>query len=349
MEKKQIMILILILAILLAGTALKILIQKKDPQTVPGPQFSGALAFQFEPATVERILLRRTAKTPQVELVKVNGRWEIKSLWGAIANEGKVISFLEKIRDIRWEPRAAGGKFFADFGIDHAEAFSIRLTGAENSPILDVRVGTKPAGRDGYFLRKASGDEVYFTDTNMAELLGIFTAFNEAAPLSGYWANLALFNIPIDRVLSVVMKPFAGGKEQPPVLGIRREVTGDDPSKNPWSFIKEESPAKTVDPEKVLRLLVALNSVQAQAVVDPNGQDYGLGAPVLEIAVTEKDRGEVRVTVGPKNAKEDVYYVKVSDRPEVFKLSANDFADLDMKDEQLLKEIPAAKAPPKAP
>ena len=83
--------------------------------------------------------------------------------------------------------------------------------------------------------------------------------------------------------------------------------------------------------------------------MDPSGKDYGLDAPVLEIAVTEKDRGEVRVSVGAKDAKEDVYFVKASNRPEVFKLSANDFQDLDMKDEQLLKQVPGPQEPPKAP
>ena len=49
--------------------------------------------------------------------------------------------------------------------------------------------------------------------------------------------------------------------------------------------------------------------------------------------------------------KEDFFFVKISNHPEIFKLSAHYLQDLDMKDEQLLKEEapPAAKAPPKAP
>lgn len=350
MKKKQIIILSLILGALLAGTVLKALIQKTDPRTMPGFQSFGDLAFHFEPGNVEKILLGRGGKVP-VELVKVNGRWEIPSLWGAAALEGKVINLLEKIRGIRWESRATGQKFFADFGISDEEAFSMQLMGRGTAPLLDLRVGTKPVGQNGYFLRKASGDEVYFTDTNMAELLGIFRDFAEALPSPDFWPDLKLFDIKIDRVSSVVVNHLSEGKERVPTLGIRRDAAGDDPSKNPWNFIKEETPAKTVDPEKVLRFLVALNSTEAQNVVDPSGNDYGLDAPVLEIAVTEKDRGEVRVALSPKGAKREIYFVKVSNRPEVFKVMANyfDFRDLDMKDEQLLKEASAAEVSPKTP
>ena len=341
MKRNQIIILGIILGALVAATLLKTVVQKMDPRTAKGTQLYGALAFDFTPGKVERILLARGMETPSVELVKTNGFWKVKSLWNAAANEGKVNNFLAKLRSAQGELRATEKNLFADFGIGDQEAFSIQLKGAENRSFLDLRIGAKPVDREGYFLRKAAGDEVYFTDMNMAELLGIFTEFTKAVPLSGYWADLALFHIDIDHCLSVVTEHLSKEKGRTPVLGIRRDGTGDDPSKNPWNFIKEEAPKKFADPDKALRLLVALNSVQAQSVVDPNGKDYGLDTPLLEIAVSEKDRGEVRATFSPKNEKEDVYFVRVSDRPEVFKLSAHYFQDLDLKDEQLLKEAPA--------
>ncbi len=348
MKKKQIIILGMILGVLLAGTALKILVRKSDSRTMREAQLFGDTAFHFEPGAVERILLGNGTKT-SVELVKVNGRWEVESRWRVAAMEGKVINFLEKIRGIRWELRAKGENFLPDFGISDEEAYFIRLMGAGKTPLPDLMVGTKPAGSSGHFLRRASSDEIYFTDTNMAELFGILRGFPGPVPSGDYWADLALFNINIDRVLSVVAERFTEGKERVPVLGIRRESIGSDPSKNPWHFTRGENVAKTVDPEKALKLFVMLDSIRGRTVLDPNGNDYGLDAPVLEIAVLEKDRPEVRVTVSPKNAEGDAYFVKFSNRQQVFKLSANDFQDMDIKDEQLLKEAPAAQASPKAP
>lgn len=349
MKKKQIIILCLVLGVLLAGIIFKTFVRGTDPRTVSGPQLEGDPAFRFDTAQVEKILLEHKGKAPPVELAKVNGRWEVKTLWGARADEGKVLRFLEEVRGLHWELRAADKKFFSDFGIDDPEAYSVQLAGTGDAPLLDLRVGTKQAGRSGFFLRKASEDEVFFTETDIAELLGIFSAFADAAPRPDYWADLTLFDIHIDRALSVVIERLSGGKERVPALGVRREAEGEDLSKNAWKFTAAGSPAKAVDPDKVLKLLIALNSVKAQTVVDPHGKDYGLKAPVLEIAVTEKGRGEVRITVGAKDEKADVYFVKSSDRPGIFQLSANDFQDLDRKDEQLVQEAPAAQGPPKAP
>ena len=342
MKPKQIIVLGIILGVLLAGALFKSVIQKMDPRTVSGAQLDGGVAFDFEPGKIEKILIGRGAKAQPVELVKANGIWKVKSLWGAVADETRVAGFLEKLCGTRGELRATGKNFFADFGIGDADAFSIKLTGLQNTTLLDLKLGAKTAGSGGYFLRKAAGEEVYFTDMDMAELLGIFTTFSEAVPLSGYWADLVLFRIDRDRCLSVVTEHLSKEKGRTAILGIRREGTGGEPSKDPWRFIKAGDPKKVPDPDKVLRLLIAFNSVQAQSVVDPAGKEYGLDTPLLEIAVTEKERGETRLTVSPKNEKEDVYFVKASDRYGIFKVSAHYFQDLDMKDEQLLKESPAA-------
>jgi len=344
MKQKQIIILSLVLSVLLVGTLIKTVIQKENVQTVPGNQIYGSLAFGFEPHKVETILIGRGMRDPLVELVKESGLWKVKGLWAANANEEKVDNFLGELRGARGEIRATGRDFFPDFGIRDAEAFFIKLIGAGNATLLDLRVGTKTTGSRGYFLRKANGDEVYFTDTNMAELLGIYTNFTEAVPSNSYWADLALFHADIDRTISVVMEHISAERRRTTVLGIRREGTESDLTKKLWSFINQGSSKKPVDSEKVLRLFVTLNSVQAQSVADPSGKDYGLDTPFLEITVTEKGHNEIHAIVSPKNVKEDVCFVKISNRPGIFKLSAHYLQDLDMKDEQLLKDNAVEKA-----
>ncbi|MBU9888286.1 MAG: DUF4340 domain-containing protein [Candidatus Omnitrophica bacterium] len=345
MKPKQIIVLSIILGILVAGVLFKSALRGQDPRTVRGPWSDEKSLLDFEPAKVEGIYLERRGKSvPPVSLVRKDVGWTVASRWDVLADESRVVRFLEKLRDLRGELRATGDRFYGDFGIGDAEAFTAQLTGKDGAALLDLRIGTKRAGREGYFLRRAGTDTIYLTETDLGELLGIFTDLSEAAPSADPWVDLSLFELPVDEVVSVVIE-----RDRMPVLGIRRGTGGEGATENAWSFVRTGTPAKTVDPDKALHLLVAFNSIRAQKVVDPKSGDHGLNAPVLEITVTRKERGEVRVTVGAKDAKEDAYFVKISGRPGIFKLSADDFQELDITDERLVRETPSAKEAPKVP
>lgn len=346
MNKKQIIILAVIFGALLLGIGIKTLFQSLDFMTVKSKQMKVPSTFTFEPTQVEKILLGRGV-TPPVELMKQNGVWKVKSLWDAKANKTKIYDLLKKLSSIQGELRGSGKNLFPDFGIMEPESFSIKLIGAGNVPILDLRVGLKKAGSNGYFIRKAGSENVFLAEVNMAELLGIYTALEEAHPQSDFWADTALFDLKPENVKQIVVRHMKVGV-QTMVAGAVLEKDKKDPSKSTWEFIQPGGTFQP-DPDKILRFIAALNSIQAQKVVNPNGVGYGLDKPVWELAVTEgnppekqdetrpSSQGgkEIILSAGPKNEKEDVYFVKIAGDPTIFQLSGHYFEDLDVTLERL--------------
>jgi hypothetical protein len=280
-----------------------------------------------------------------VELKKEKGSWRVKSLWDAKADPARVETLLQKLHSIRGELRGAGKKLFSDFSIQDMDAFSIKFLDAGNVPLADLRLGKKRAGEEGYFIRKAAGENVYLVDLNMAELLGIHTGLDETAPLSGVWADLGLFDLNPEKVTKITAYHLKKG-EGTMVLGLLRATDPKDSLKNIWEFQRRDM-SLPIDPEKVLKFIATLTSIKAQKVVDPGGKGYGLEEPVWQLTVSEGDK-KVILSAGSKAGKEDLYYVKTSPGHSVFSLSAGYFADLNVDDTHFVRDASPAGELPKA-
>ena len=342
MNKKQIIILSIILGFLAFGILLKSWVRfYRDDNN--WKRYNTKVYF-FSPSGVESILIGRGGKTPFVELAKESGGWRVKGLWNAKADPTKIHNFLEKLLKAmkKQEFRGKGKNLFPDFGITDQDAFSIKLTEPHN-PTVDLRLGTKKAG-EGYFIRWANDDSVFFIEEDMADLLGIYTAFEEAVPRSDFWADLSIFNLDPEKVTRVTAFRFKGD-EKIPVLELVRETDPKDPLKISWKFPHKDI-SFSPDPDKVLKFIVTMQSIRAQKVMDPAGKEYGLEKPVLQLAVTQ-DGKETLFNAGPKDAKGDLYYVKLSDNPTIFGLSAHYFDDLNVDDAHLIKDTPPAPGPGK--
>ncbi len=340
MTQKQIVILCGILGVLALGIFLKSWIRSAGDSAEAAR--AGRVAFsEFDSAKLERILIGRPAKTggsqtPAVELTKENGVWKVKSLWSAQADPVKVEALIREIRSAQGELRGSGKKLFEDFGIQEGEAFSIQLFGAKDASLLDFRVGTKQAGENVYFIRKASSENIYLVEMNLAELLGIFTDFKEAKPDSLFWADRSLFNLDPEKVTRITVD-HVKNRVKTMTAGFGLVKDPNDPAKNSWIFLQRADRSYTLDPEKVLRFIATLNSVKAQKVVDPAGKDYGLENPDWEIAVTEGGT-ETILSISGKNEKEKGCFVKISRNPGVFILGATYTEDLEVDDARFAKE-----------
>lgn len=343
MKPKQIIVLSLILGILALGIFLKTWVRSAADSAGPAEKSDTAVA-EFDPAKVDRILITHGTQRSSVELQKEKGSWAVKSLWNAKADPVKVQTLIQKLHSVRGELRSTGKKFFPDFEIRDTDGFSIKFLGAGNVPLADLRLGKKRAGEEGYFLRKAAGEDIYLVDLNMAELLGIHTDFDEAAPLSSVWADLSLFNLDPEKVTQITAYQLKKG-EGTMVLGLSRTPDPKDPAKNLWEFQRRDM-TLPIDPEKVLKFIATLVSIKAQKVADPGGKDYGLEQPVWQLAVSEGDKKTV-LSAGPKAGKEDLYYVKTSSRESFFALNAGFFGDLNVDDTHFVKGAPPAGEPKK--
>jgi hypothetical protein len=275
-----------------------------------------------------------------VELVKEGNVWKVKSLWNAKADSVKVEGLIQKLSSVQGELRGTGKKLFRDFGIGDKDSFSIKFTGA-NKTFMDLRLGTQKAG-DGYFIRKAEDDGVYFIETDMAGLLGIYADFEKATPSSAFWADLSLFNLDPEKVTKVAVFRMKGD-EKVMAAGLERETDPKDPAKSSWQFLREGI-ISSPDPEKVLRFIAMLASIKAQKVVDPDGKGY---EPVWQLVVTEGNK-ETILDAGPKNEKEGIYFVRASSDASVFGLSASYFDDMNVDDTHFMKDASAAAGPRKS-
>ena len=343
MKPKQIIILSIILGLLAFGILVKSCVRSLSDHA--GAVQGGIVAFAaFDPLKLERIVISRPAKkggsqSPAVELAKENDIWKVKSLWNAKADPVKVEKLIQKLRSSQGELRGSEKKLFTDFGIQDADAFSIKFFGSGKTSLLDLRLGTKQAGENGYFFRKAASEKVYLADVNITELLGIYDALSEAAPVSLFWADLSLFNLDSEKVNKITVARLKGeGKTT--VAGLERGVDPKDPLKSFWKF-QSKGISSLPDSEKVLKFIVVMNNVRAEKVVDPSGKGYGFEKPAWELAVNEGSK-KMLLAAGPKDEKGEIIYVKRSGDSTVFSLKASFFDDLNVDDTHFTKDIPSA-------
>ncbi len=347
MNKKQILLLSIILGVLALGILLKSWVRSATDNTGT-PQTGLSAVLKFNPAETEEILIQRPAKTggmpsPAVDLVKANGVWRVKSLWKARADPAKVENLIQKFLSVQGELRGSGKKLFSDFGIEDAEAFSIKFVGAGDKPLTELRLGTKQAGVNAYFIRTAANEDVYLAGLNLAELLGIYASLEEASPASLFWADLSLFNLDPEKVTEITVHRLKG-EEKTMAAGLGRETDPKDPLKSSWKFLRQGL-SSSPDPDTVMEWIAAMNSVRAEKVVDPAGKGYGLEKPVWQLEVTQGDKKSILIA-GPKDEKGEVVYVKRAEDPAVFALKASFFDDLNGEDARLIKEVaPVAVLP----
>lgn len=344
MKPKQIVILCVILGILAAAVLVRHLLRAASDAS--SAQGSALVIAAFDPEKTERIVIAHGVKAPTVELLKEAGVWKVQSLWNSRADSMKVGELLRKISALHGELRASGKKLFPDFGIDEAQAFSLRCFGPGNTALLDLRVGVTQAGPDGYFVRQGSGEDIFLVNLDMPAVLGVPAGLEDGMPLSDVWADLGLFNFDPEKVTKITLYQIKGDAKNM-ALGLVLETDPQDPLKSSWKFLRKEM-TSTLDPEKVLKYVATLLSIKAQKVVAPGATEYGLEKPSWQLAVTEGNK-KVLLNVGAEAAKEGLYYVKLSSDPSIFALSGGYFNDLNKDDTHFVMDAAQpAKAPQKS-
>lgn len=337
MNKKQILVLSVIFAVLALGLAMRFLMKKQD--LTVAKEVYASLSFSFDPEKIERILIALGPQAAPVELVKQNGQWRVKNLWDAVADGEKVKNLLDTVRGAKGELRSADNSVLKDFGITDQAAISLKLMGTGKTPLLDLKIGTQKAGYGGFFVRKSGASEVYFVDAPFDRLFGIFMPDPGTKLAPDFWADLRLLTLDPEKVKKIMILHLKDDAVKE-ISGVERLAQKDAPPEGGWKLVGPQRPMP-VDSGKVLRFIAAMNSIRAKGIADPAGTNYGLEKPVWKLVVTEGDK-TVTLEAGPKDEKEGVYFMKVRDVPQVFRLAAEFFEDLDLKDEQFLKETPKA-------
>ncbi len=326
MNKKNILILAVVLAALIAGVILK---QTRQPPELVSEDFS-TLALKFAEPAVQSIHVERAGK----ELLVINRAktgWTLPSLWNAPAAEKKVTEFLGMFSEARGELRARDAALLNDFGIADAQALSLQLRDAQGIALLDLRVATKRAGGGQVFLRRAGSNDVYLADLGLFNALGIYGEADQPDVKAEVWADLQPMKFKSSDVAALKIQRFENGK--PSVVA---SVKKDGDGKAPWVFETKQTRFQ-IDPARVASFIGQIENLRARSVVDPAGE-YGLKAPVLQIRLEGSTPGVLNF--GNENADKSQRYAQVEGQSFVYAVSQFQAQELFTDDSRFFKEKP---------
>ncbi|NGZ97651.1 MAG: hypothetical protein CV089_16280 [Nitrospira sp. WS110] len=263
---------------------------------------------------INRIVLEGPEHT-KVVLVKDEETWLLPELEKFPADSNRVNAMLERVTNPKTgAPIATTAGAKARFKVDD-EAFERRITLAENDKTLGtLYLGSSPGLRRSYV--RAGGEDAIFS----LEL----AAYEVPVQLAD-WEDKTILRLPKNDITALE------------VAGLRLEQSAQ-PASSPQGKQTDNQPHSAVSPlaweakgleagrhlelksdavDKLVRLLADLtfDKVLGREV----NREYGLEKPSLTITLTRKTGDTVTYLLG-KNPKKEEYTLKVSNRPEYFRL-----------------------------
>ncbi len=342
MKPRQILILIGILALLLAGVFFR---QRQKPAQLVTEEYT-PLDLSFDANSVGKILIYKgklgEKKNPDeyVEMTKSKeGQWQISSLWGARADQDKVTSFLEAIRKAKGEQRGKGKQIFKDFGIADEEAFHVSIANLSGKDLLSLALGIKKAGDTPTFIRKSAAETVYLTDANLFGQIGIYSDPAKETAKSDFWASMQIVQFDGTKIQSIETKRFMNNQEIVTTHLSRKETQR-------WKALREGLPFE-IDSGKISQFLNDIKTWRAQKVLDPKAKDYGFAKPKWQMRFELEGGGDILLTSGDIDEKAKLVYLHVSNEPVVFELSRYYFENMDVDDSHFFTDNPLGIDPDK--
>lgn len=310
------------------------------PLTQPG----AAPLVSVSQTQVNRIVLEGPDHS-KVSLSKDGGNWLLPDLGGFPADSNRVNSILEKIAGSKTgTPIAVTAEAKARFKVDD-EHFERRITLAESDKTLaTLYVGSSPGLRRSYV--RAGGSDAIFSLELAAYDVPVQPADWEDKTVLHLAKNditaLAVAGLRVERAAQPASLPSDKQTDNPP-----------HPSVTPPTWEAKGLEAGhhlELKPEAVDKLTQLLADLSFEKVLGRDvRQEYGLEKPLLTITLTRKTGESMTYLLG-KNPKSDDYTLKVSNRPEYFRLpSYRATALLEAADrKQLLNATSEPRAPTKS-
>jgi Domain of unknown function (DUF4340) len=291
---------------------------------------------------INRIVLEGPDQT-KVLLVKEGDTWTLPELGKFPADSNRVNTLVERVISAKPGPpiaTTAGAK--ARFKV-HDEAFERRITLAQNDQTVAILyLGSSPGPRRSY--ARADGEDAVFA---------LALATYELPVQLADWEDKTILQVPKNDITAIE------------IAGLRIEQSAQAGSPSPgnqtdnqphatvsapaWKATRPEAerPVKVDAVDKLTQLLADLTFDKVLGR-DLN-HEYGLGKPLLTITLSRKTGNTLTYVLGV-NPKKDDYTLKVSNRPEYFRLpNYQATALLEAADrKQLLNTASAAPAPTKS-
>ena len=139
---------------------------------------------------LDRIKLAR-GTAGGLELQRIDGRWQVPSLWNAPADAEKIRRLLQAVMRLTGEVRGNSKELFDDFGITDTQAVHVTLMEGTKER-LHLLISAVPAGLRQLFVRQAEGVTVFLCESDLWSTLGIAGDPATSQPGAEAWTDLVV-------------------------------------------------------------------------------------------------------------------------------------------------------------
>ncbi len=284
------------------------------PMLWPSMQPGAVPLVEVAQNQINRVVLEGPDQT-KVVLVKEGDTWLLPELGKFPADSNRVSTMLEKITSSKIDaPIATTAGAKARFKVSD-EAFERRITLAENDKTLaTLYLGSSPGPRRSY-VRTENKDAVFALELAAYEMPVQLADWEDKTIL-----RLAQKDITALEVSGLQIEQSA---QPTPPSPEKQTDNGSHPAVSPpvWEA-KELKTGRQLEikPDVVEKLARSLADLTFDKVLGREvNREYGLEKPSLTITLTRKTGDTMTYLLG-KNPKKEEYTLKVSNRPEYFRL-----------------------------
>lgn len=280
----------------------------------PSVQPGAAPLFEVAQHQINRVVLEGPEHA-KVVLVKEGATWTLPELGKFPADSHRINSILEKITGSKTgQPIATTAGAKMRFKVDD-DTFERRITLAENDkPLATLYVGSSPGLRRSY-VRTGGNDAIFALE---------LAPYDVPVQLAD-WEDKTVLHLSKNDITALDVAGLRIEQTTQPASSSPAQQTDNQPhtavSPPAWEVKGLEAgrhlELKSDAVDNLTRLLADLSF--EKVLGRDISQEYGLEKPVLTITVTRKTGDTLTYILG-KNPKKDDYTLKVSNRPEYFRL-----------------------------
>lgn len=298
MNKRQIIILGIIFALLLFTSIIKKIITKpkiEEEEYLP-------LNISLEAEKVYKIVIRKP-KSKTLILKRKDKDWIVFLDWQTQANKKKIERLIKEISLLKGELRSRSKEVFPDYGISDEEAIQLSFFDKEEKKIEEILVGIKKLAWNKCFVRKRDSSSVYLVEKNIFGLLGIYGSPQESELKIDNWVERKILNFEVDKIDSIKVVKKEKNKSFA-TLTLKRV---EEKKRKRW--ITEEEIPFGLDAGKIKNHLKRLKNLYALRVIEPD-KEYGFDDPYLVLTLEEEGKIIKLLVADYANKEREERYIK---------------------------------------
>ncbi|MCM8812471.1 MAG: DUF4340 domain-containing protein [Candidatus Omnitrophica bacterium] len=303
MKVKQLIVLVFVFIALSAVVFVK---KIQQPLLPAPPETAGLKLPHVRPEEVSEITVTvpDTAAGAEKKIVLAQdapGQWRVPGQYQARAQAEKIEELLKNISSLEGDLRSDAAEILIDYGIDdpHAVAIAVQSKGKE---LVRVLIGTKRAGMDGNFVRRAGSNAVFLVEKNFLTDLGFWAEVSADIFTADPWIDKTVARFDPAKITAISLS--SAGRPQINLQRIKEEETVS------WKFVREYPAA--LDSNKAEQYLQALSGLQATELVSPDAATAAKNGDWL-LTLTPEQGEPITVRRGPKDPAGTNYFLAVSD------------------------------------